>query len=203
MLMFTSVKSSYWSLLFLTCLMLMSPRHAKAENATDLSQRSVRSLLSGIEFKEGRQELIRRGEKAFPALETILSDKEAMPVEIARIFVVLRYVKSDRSRFVKHAIRSLKQTDPEVRWHAVWLLEYIGTTKEARQVYELVSDSEMVVMYAAIKTTGAIGGPLQLANLNGLMKSLANGKDADLYTHVKKHHDQMKERLDALEKTKK
>ncbi len=162
--------------------------------ASAQSDLSIRNRLGGIEFDD-RQDLIRMGEKAFPAFETILNDPEAKLGEIIRILGLLSDVDADRSRFLEHAVRRTADTIPQIRSNAARLLGKIGTIAEASPLVALLSDKNEVSVNAAATALAAIGGPRELVALDAWLLGVAHADYPQLREHVKKCRTELVERL--------
>lgn len=163
---------------------------------------TIRDMLSVIEFKQERTDLIALGAKAFPVYEQILDDPKATHGEIGRIFGVLAAVKADRSRFLEHAIAGLASPDKGVRRAVVALLAQIGSSRDAAPVVALLSDTDWTISLAAAKTLAAIGDRRALAAMNVWLNSGSPLKDRnerfnELHRQdVAKCRDELKQRLD-------
>jgi hypothetical protein len=186
-----------------TCLsLLLPPARAYPWEEPALEKFSDLNVLRRLDIKEAYAQLIRRGEKAFPSLVTVLSDEKATRSEVLTTLGVIARVKADRSRFHGHAVGFLRHSDPEVRWAAVKLLEQIGTEKDTATLYPMMTDPELVVRYAAPKAIAAIGGRRDLAKLNKLLQANKFQDGDDYRAKLEKYRDAMKKRLDALDKAK-
>ncbi len=160
----------------------------------------VRFVFHVIDYDERmerqRQQLIRTGEKAFPAYETILSDAKSSEEEVCGVLGALCDVKADRRRFIKPAVSRLTATDSSVRWCAVALLQRIGSVAEASPMIALLSDEDIVVVHFAAKALVAIGGQNELVAMDVWLRGVSHRDDAQLRQHVKKCRDELKRRLD-------
>jgi hypothetical protein len=182
------------SLVLLGCPLLLSVSCAGGRPEPPAAEAEVRRLLQDKEFSE-YQTLLDMGERAFPAFEAILSDPKAKPFEVRGVFSIVGTVKADRRRFVEHAVRRLADADSGVRKSAVWVLERIGTAKEASPVVALLSDENKVTVHYAAKTLAAIGGPREVVAMDAWLLGASHRGDAHLRQHVKECRDKLQKRL--------
>lgn len=211
------MKSNYtanrYVLLYAICVMSLTSSLA-SEPVPAIPQKStvvqVKKLLYGHEFKQQYATLVEMGEIAFPAFEAILTNPDVDPEEIQRIFVVLKSVKCDRSRFVEKAVERLGDSNARVRGSSVELLACIGSERDSQLLHILLSDGVTSIGYRAATTLATIGGNRDLTAFNVWLiisdhKRFTPGKQAShdsLREHVAKCRDELKARLDK-EKTQK
>lgn len=162
--------------------------------ASAQSGMSIRNQLGGIEFDD-RQDLIRMGDKAFPAFEIILNDPEAKVGEIIRILGLLSDVEADRSRFLEHAVRRTADPIPQIRSRAAKLLGKIGTIAEASPLVALLSDPDVVVVNFAATALAEIGGPRELVAMDVWLQGTTHIVHSSLYDKVKMRRTELVERL--------
>lgn len=159
----------------------------------------VRELFHSIDYDERVeqqiQQLIRMGEKAFPAYEKILKDPKAASLEISGVLILLRRVQADRRPFLRHAVSRLADKEKYVRLSAVTLLKQIGSPAEASPVVALLSDEFKPVIYMAGKTLSAIGGPNEIVAMDVWLRGVSHRDDRQLREHVQKCRDELKKRL--------
>ncbi len=112
-----------------------------------------------------------------------------------RIIGILRHYKSDRSRFLKHAVQALTRELSETRITALLLIAQIGSEKEASAVVALLSDEEVAVAFEAGDCLIAIGTERELIAFDITLRAeQAKGKtDRDW---LKTKRDKLKERLE-------
>lgn len=197
----TKAEATSWMLL-LHSLLFVSASQA-ADDAIDLSCYKARELLNAYCGVQGcYRELLRRGDKEFPAYEAIFRDKEASPMQIAGAMSMVATVKGDRRRFHAYALRYLSHDAPEVRRGALYLLEKIGTEKDTPKLYPLMKDPGMRVRYTVPKTIAAIGGRRDLDKLNRMLQANTFEDGAHYRAKFETHRDAMKARLDTLDDAK-
>jgi HEAT repeat protein len=176
--------------------MLLSAGLAELDTASPVDVQVVRRLLGRFDFRDELLQLLKLGESAFPAYEALLADPTEHPVRIVNIFVVLRDIKGDRSRFLEHAVRRLVDGDEGVRWHAVKLVAEIGSIAEASPLIALLSDKDITVRYAAAQTLVAIGGSREVIAMDAWLLGDSHRADFKYRQRVKECRDQLQKRLD-------
>lgn len=163
----------------------------------------VRDLLTGKQFKEQSNELIRMGAAAFPAYETILVDPVSLPRHIARIFIVLCSVKENRARFLDSTVRRLADADADVRGRALLLLEQIGSEQDIPPVVALLSDTDTTISYRAATVLLALGNLRSVTAIDVWLNSGNHREQTELRQYVTKCRDDLKQRLEKPKEPKK
>ena len=166
-------------------------------------------MTDGPEAEEELEKLAAMGERLFPAFEAILDDPEYARSGAWRVFVVLRMMKCDRSRFLDRAVARLGDDSKEswVRDRAIEFLGSAGGEAEAAPLaLMLLSKGER---YSAAEALAAIGGKGQVAVFDLIIKNatryeedgklILNNFDIE---HFEKCRDQLKARLAKQEKEK-
>ena len=170
---------------------------------------SIRSYLNGAE--RGEDPLVTIGSRAFPAYETLLTDRDTQPKHISNILYYIRIANGDRVRFVDPAVKHLASPAAIVRIRAAELLECIGSEKDTGPLIALLSDANVSVAYAAASAIKSIGGSRDLIALNVWL----NSTKADVFQpepsqdykvlreYVIKFRDELEERLEKAKQPKK
>ena len=83
------------------------------------------------------------GDLAFPAYERLLNSKDTYVHRTVILFDLLYRLECDRSRFLETTIEHLQHKQLSVRWHAVNLLEKIGSANDTAPLIALLSDHRM------------------------------------------------------------
>lgn len=187
----------------ITCLYSIGEQRRPVVLADDpkLKARTVEEvknvLASDSAFRVSPNDLVRWGAAAFSAYKTLLDDPTTSPVEICRIFTVLRTLKDvDRSQFVDYATRSLADGDWAVRADAVLLLQTIGSERDTAPIIALIMDDRPEVYIAAVKTVAVIGGTKDVVAMEIVIRyGEKQGWGQEMLKMLREQRDVLKKRL--------
>jgi HEAT repeat protein len=150
---------------------------------------------------KSRQTLVGMGRRAFPVYEAILSDPKSDPYSVERTFAILREVDADRRQFLEYAVQRLADANSDIRAAALFLLEKIGSPRDAQPVVALLSDKKSLIAEAAATVLLALGDQRTVVAMDVWLNSESHRDKEWLRKHVAKCRAELKQRLGKAKKT--
>lgn len=140
--------------------------------------------------------LLLLGDRAFPALEKIITDPTTKPIAVANALSVVKSIPGDRGRFVDLAAERLAHPEVDIRWAAVGVVGRLGGDADLAPVVPLLDDDDLTVRALAAEALESAGGKRALVAMDGWLRVAArNSYPPDDIARVRKHRDALAARL--------